>query len=1156
MKKALSLFLSILICLSVFTGTVIPVSAVGEADKLFNVTGGYVQDGKITYTINVNQDVSHFGGAVLVVEFDNTVLEPTDCSPAIANNGVEYIKGTYYYGIRPKNPNQYVISYMNTVAVTTSKSTPFFELTFDVTDSSKPNTSIKFLCEQYICTTDSNKNITPSDKVQTIAAFSSVTTIEPSEITAAKLTTGGIFLQWENVEGAEEYIIKRQPYSTGAVQEVGRFRGNVLEFTDTGDLVSGETYNYYIKSVNSNGDESVWSSNNVYCKYIGKPVSINATNGSRGIDISWDKQDGAQYYIIYRADYGSDEWSQIAKLSASNGGKYTDANVENGKTYKYDVTSTYGEFETDMLEFIPDEQISTYISAPLINSIANTVEGISISWDDVEGAAYYVIYRGQVKDGVAEELKEYKTCNTTGFVDTDVVNGAQYTYAVQAVSDYGDKSAYSRTGYTRARVIHTAVTSATLGVNYVTLEWVPVKDITVSGYSIYAKTQNGEWAEVGIVKDNTLTSYNVYGLTSGEIYDFAVVPYINTSKSAIVETCSDFYYFEAPSDITVENRKNDIFVSWNSVNSAVQYKVYRKNLNSSSFTLLTTVGANLNSFTDSSVADGVIYVYKIVSVDEKGFENTSNETSPAMRILCVTGIDTELYEDGVRISWNSHSRAESFIVLRRTDGEWQNVGQTDKREFIDSTALSGETYGYSVIAVVGEYTGGIDENAVSSLLYLAPTSTVKITNNVNNYAVITWSAVNGATSYRVERATVSNGKVGKFSKLTTVAKTTYNDTSVSSGKTYVYRIVSVNGKVESLNSLEYKNVYLANAKITSIKNSYTGATITWNAVAGASNYRIYRMVEGGSWARIANVSGSKTSYTDTGAINNQKVFYAVRAENNNYLSGYKGYGYKFLAAPQITVKSNTNSIQLSWSKVSGAKTYYVYRKAPGEKSWKKLAALSGTTYKDTNVKYNTNYTYTVKCGDGSQYSGYNPGIVYTLLTPPQVSGLGNCASGIKVSWKKVSGATSYRVYRRLSGSTSWTRLAVVKTTSYVDKSSELKAGKYYEYTVTAVKGSSVSAYNSVLELRRILNPQLVSVKSTKNGVVFTWDQVVGAAGYYVYRKTGSGKWSKIATVSGKGNVTYTDKTAKKGTTYSYTVRAYSGKHLSGYNSGISVKVKY
>jgi fibronectin type 3 domain-containing protein len=62
--------------------------------------------------------------------------------------------------------------------------------------------------------------------------------------------------------------------------------------------------------------------------------------------------------------------------------------------------------------------------------------------------------------------------------------------------------------------------------------------------------------------------------------------------------------------------------------------------------------------------------------------------------------------------------------------------------------------------------------------------------------------------------------------------------------------------------------------------------------------------------------------------------------------------------------------------------------------------------------------------------------------------------------------------------------------------------------------------------------------------------VTGASKYYVYRKTASGSWSKIATTT---STSYTDKTAKKGTTYYYTVKAVSGSYLSSYTSSKAVK---
>ena len=50
---------------------------------------------------------------------------------------------------------------------------------------------------------------------------------------------------------------------------------------------------------------------------------------------------------------------------------------------------------------------------------------------------------------------------------------------------------------------------------------------------------------------------------------------------------------------------------------------------------------------------------------------------------------------------------------------------------------------------------------------------------------------------------------------------------------------------------------------------------------------------------------------------------------------------------------------------------------------------------------------------------------------------------------------------------------------------------------------------------------------------------------------------KLTTVKGNTKVSYVDKSAKKGTTYTYTVKAYSGSYTSAYNTkGLKIKDKY
>ena len=75
-------------------------------------------------------------------------------------------------------------------------------------------------------------------------------------------------------------------------------------------------------------------------------------------------------------------------------------------------------------------------------------------------------------------------------------------------------------------------------------------------------------------------------------------------------------------------------------------------------------------------------------------------------------------------------------------------------------------------------------------------------------------------------------------------------------------------------------------------------------------------------------------------------------------------------------------------------------------------------------------------------------------------------------------------------------------------------------------------------------PVNIAASNVSNGIRVTWPKSSSAKGYYVYRKSGKSGWKKIATVTA---TTYLDKSVKNGTTYYYTVQAYSGNTKSSYD---------
>ncbi len=165
----------------------------------------------------------------------------------------------------------------------------------------------------------------------------------------------------------------------------------------------------------------------------------------------------------------------------------------------------------------------------------------------------------------------------------------------------------------------------------------------------------------------------------------------------------------------------------------------------------------------------------------------------------------------------------------------------------------------------------------------------------------------------------------------------------------------------------------------------------------------------------------------------------------------------------------------------------------------------------------------------------------------------NTTSGVKITWGKVKGGDSYEVYRKISGG-SYSKISTTKNTYYTDK--KAKSGKKYYYYVKAKNEAGLSSASSSKSILYLADSTLKTPTSTKSGVKLTWSKVTGAEGYVVYRKTGDGSYSKLATVKGSTKVTYTDKSAKKGKTYTYKIKAYKSKTTSAYSNAKKIKDKY
>ncbi len=171
--------------------------------------------------------------------------------------------------------------------------------------------------------------------------------------------------------------------------------------------------------------------------------------------------------------------------------------------------------------------------------------------------------------------------------------------------------------------------------------------------------------------------------------------------------------------------------------------------------------------------------------------------------------------------------------------------------------------------------------------------------------------------------------------------------------------------------------------------------------------------------------------------------------------------------------------------------------------------------------------------------------VESSLSQAKIKGADQSKDGITVSWKKVSGAEGYQVYRRKSGVSSYTRIGEVEgksTLSYLDKS--VKENTIYYYKVRAVASDNKNTGDKSEKIKvKYLGTPTVSLKKEQTGTQVKWTTVKGATGYRIYRKKSSEEeYTRLKKVAYSGQVTWRDTTAKNGTKYDYTVAAYYGDY--------------
>ena len=277
--------------------------------------------------------------------------------------------------------------------------------------------------------------------------------------------------------------------------------------------------------------------------------------------------------------------------------------------------------------------------------------------------------------------------------------------------------------------------------------------------------------------------------------------------------------------------------------------------------------------------------------------------------------------------------------------------------------------------------------------------------------------------------------------------------------------------------------------------------------------------------------------------------------------GAKDPNYK-LTAPSVKTDYliSTGKPYIKWAAVAGASKYEVYRSGSKDGTYTLLGTTAATNYTDNKANAGYIYYYKAKAVNANSIkSDYSATVAATChCARPDVKPDYLISTGKPyIKWTAVAGASKYYVYRSGSSNGTYKYVGTTTATNYTDN--KANAGYTYYYKVKAVSkvSSGANSYYSVV-IGATCHCARPSVKiTTSNGSPkLTWNAVAGASQYEVYRATSkNGSYTKMFTTS---NLSYTNTSAKAGTTYYYKVKAVSKVKTaanSAYSTVASIKAK-
>jgi hypothetical protein len=383
-----------------------------------------------------------------------------------------------------------------------------------------------------------------------------------------------------------------------------------------------------------------------------------------------------------------------------------------------------------------------------------------------------------------------------------------------------------------------AATSSTIA-----LSWGGVSGAT--GYVIERSSDGDPMGYISIATTNSgTTSYTDTGLSGFQRYFYRLRAQNASGVSTPSSVVSQITRASAATNLTVSSYTNSTLIAnWSDAGGETGYRLERST-DGSTWTTVTTLTANIPSYTDTGLTSSTQYYYRVVSLDAGGDAAVSTMANSYTRPDAVTTLSvTSKTENQVVVSWSSVARISGYHVYR--------VSQDHGTATLVGTMAAGTTTFTDTSTSIGRY-----------LYYVAAYNPIADSTVSNTVVVVATPSSSGLASPWVTQdlGNVGYGGATKYAggTLTMVASGQYLMDSGSTSDAFRFTYAPVSGDCTII------------ARVTSVdtlnKSAPAGVMIrsSISDLKSPAAYLSYANASSGSGAitfstRLSNTTGATTA---------------------------------------------------------------------------------------------------------------------------------------------------------------------------------------------------------------------------------------------------------------------------------------------------------